>query len=35
MKLLCLLDAKNILEPTNAKNLYVGKGMEEKPIKNY
>lgn len=32
---LCLLDAKNVPGSTNAKNLHVGKGMEEKPIKHY
>lgn len=35
MELFCLLDAKSIPRSTNAKNLYVGKGMEEKPIKYY
>lgn len=35
MKLLYLLDAKNVPGSTNGKNLHVGKGMEEKPINSY
>jgi len=31
----CLLDAKNMHEFANAKNLHVGECMEEKPIQCY